>query len=501
MQPVADLRVLFLQRYLLDGTTGHVPRVYSYPKLLYLSGCPECVAPVRPPPAPSPRTRGFLMEEGNEVVARVAKEVHLQQLQEQVASLAQLLEKGHAQLQARIREQDAIIETLRSTCGSSPNGASKTVPMSSQGDEKSSSSPKSLSKQSSWKNVQKKETTSVSVLHALKEGQASVTMKALASATADAATTAQECAEEVGTAVSDGVYAAGLATSEVLASIAPSAATDAVVDVGSAVSGGVLAAGNIGLILGKDLGKGLGSLAKAQNPLRVHDGEIPETVGLEGSMWDVAMLIGAPQWNVLTSAWVSFLLFLNILMQGLYIYILFSSNLTSPQYTEHIVVTLRDWRKTVAHDVTNYDQLQDVSLANRVCDTTASKGLHLSSKQADIYGNLNEYLGDRPGKNFPRGMVMCVISLTAWYLTCCKEIVSATALLRAIWVMPVAEHSEITKHADGKFEIHKLSKLRSFGTICACLVRLTVCYVMLCCGTFFLACEAPATAIRAPSRL
>ena len=34
-----------------------------------------------------------------------------------------------------------------------------------------------------------------------------------------------------------------------------------------------------------------------------------------GSMWDCAMLIGAPQWNSMTSMYVSFLLSLNVLMQ------------------------------------------------------------------------------------------------------------------------------------------------------------------------------------------
>ena len=124
-------------------------------------------------------------------------------------------------------------------------------------------------------------------------------------------------------------------------------------------------------------------------------------------------------------------------------------------------------------------------------------------------------------QQLPTGVVMCLISLTAWYLTVCKEIVrrlvwprtnatggtqvvshhgcerasescpqqiSATALTRAIWAKPITDDTVIERLDNGKFMIKSLSAIRFYGAISVCLVRLGVAYVMLCCGTFFLAC-------------
>ena len=66
--------------------------------------------------------------------------------------------------------------------------------------------------------------------------------------------------------------------------------------------------------------------------------------------------------------------------------------------------------------------------------------------------------------------------------------ISATALLRAIWAKPVTEETVIERHDNGKFEIKSLSRTRFVFTFTICIGRLGVSYVMLCCGTFFLAC-------------
>ena len=66
--------------------------------------------------------------------------------------------------------------------------------------------------------------------------------------------------------------------------------------------------------------------------------------------------------------------------------------------------------------------------------------------------------------------------------------ISATALTRAIWAKPITGQTIIHRLDNGKFEIKSLSLIRSVGTITVCLIRLGIAYVMLCCGTFFLAC-------------
>ena len=59
---------------------------------------------------------------------------------------------------------------------------------------------------------------------------------------------------------------------------------------------------------------------------------------------------------------------------------------------------MREWRRNTAHSVEYYDPNEQVALAHRVCLSKPNKGLHVSSKQADVYNLLYEYLGESPGR-------------------------------------------------------------------------------------------------------
>ena len=97
------------------------------------------------------------------------------------------------------------------------------------------------------------------------------------------------------------------------------------------------------------------------------------------------------------------------------------------QFDTNDVYELRNWRRNIAHSVAYFDEIEGRSLSTRVCSGDA--GLFMSSTQANTYKNLKAYLGTNPGSDIPLGMVMAVISLLAWFLTCCKEVAPAAVEL------------------------------------------------------------------------
>ena len=143
---------------------------------------------------------------------------------------------------------------------------------------------------------------------------------------------------------------------------------------------------------------------------RVSDRKVEEKVELDEGMWDTALLIGTSPWGPTTTVYLTILFLLNVLMQGGYITILVlyaprrsnsqhaaaahplmgyslihplarcSTDLTKVQYTDDDVVALRDWRRSVAHDISYI--VESKSLAHRVCAN--NRGLHLSGRQVRV---------------------------------------------------------------------------------------------------------------------
>ena len=89
---------------------------------------------------------------------------------------------------------------------------------------------------------------------------------------------------------------------------------------------------------------------------------------LEGSMWGVAVLIGIPVLGKAASAYLLFLLFLTVTCQSIIIYILSVTTMTKPDFDDDSVAELREWRRQVAHHVSNFDSISGDTLLQKICD-------------------------------------------------------------------------------------------------------------------------------------
>ena len=118
----------------------------------------------------------------------------------------------------------------------------------------------------------------------------------------------------------------------------------------------------------------------------------------------------------------------NVGMQGLFVYLLGTTDLTKPEYTEDEVVGYRDWRRGEAHSVSNYDRLRDQSLAKRVCNGDV---ISVSATIADNYGDVDAYL------NSSKGSYMCGLALIAWYCTVSKEVNSTITSFNITISVPI----------------------------------------------------------------
>ena len=106
------------------------------------------------------------------------------------------------------------------------------------------------------------------------------------------------------------------------------------------------------------------------------------------------------------------------------IYIIATSSLTKPNYSETSVEQLRNWRRNIAHDIKYFDVISESSLARRVCDRDLS--LEVSTNQVQIVNETYEYLK----LNNNLGKMMCTLALLAWYLTLSQELASAVTTIK-----------------------------------------------------------------------
>ena len=123
----------------------------------------------------------------------------------------------------------------------------------------------------------------------------------------------------------------------------------------------------------KDAREKAGSLIENQLTSKIadrlrHMQEETEDMPLEGSMWGVAVLIGIPVLGKAASAYLLFLLFLTVTCQSIIIYILSVTTMTKPDFDDDSVAELREWRRQVAHHVSNFDSISGDTLLQKICD-------------------------------------------------------------------------------------------------------------------------------------
>ena len=104
-----------------------------------------------------------------------------------------------------------------------------------------------------------------------------------------------------------------------------------------------------------------------------------EDASLDASMWDVVLLIGTPPMGRAASQLLVFLFVGNIIIQSLFIYLLGTTSLTTPNYERALVNQYRSWRRNEArtcYALTCVD-LGLLSLRQRVVLTLRDLGRHI----------------------------------------------------------------------------------------------------------------------------
>ena len=207
--------------------------------------------------------------------------------------------------------------------------------------------------------------------------------------------------------------------------------------------------------------------------------EPAEEVIMDESMWGVSVLIFTEPMGVLTSSLLLFLLVLNVICQILFIWILGSTDLTQPTYTPNLVAQYRNWRRVDAHAVNNYDALTETILSKRVCDGTV---ISVAAEVSDAFGTVDEYLGDLGSK----GILMCGMSLIAWFMTVEDEVNSTIDSYKLTTSIPFGDRTIINKNNWGGYNLVQLSYGRLGIRICVSAARMIIAFCMLIQGANYL---------------
>ena len=210
-----------------------------------------------------------------------------------------------------------------------------------------------------------------------------------------------------------------------------------------------------------------------------------EEVELEGSMWHSALFVFTPVCGVGASAVCVFLLAINLLVQGVFCFIVMVS-LSIPNITPATVEHLKNWRRSSAHDFSNYNTVLGKSMAARVCAQDGA--LDMSASQSSMYTNLKSYIGEGDASFFgASGPTMTTLALFMWLLTVLREINETWTVTAAVLRKRSGGGGTlVTKDTNGGPEIEQLGDVRC---ACCCLVslfRLVIAGVLGYWGSLFL---------------
>mmetsp|Transcript_36411 Transcript_36411/g.97292 ORF Transcript_36411/g.97292 Transcript_36411/m.97292 type:complete len:755 (-) Transcript_36411:467-2731(-) len=218
------------------------------------------------------------------------------------------------------------------------------------------------------------------------------------------------------------------------------------------------------------------------------DDEKTEEVELTASMWDMPLIMFTPPIGSASSMVLLLLLILNATIQLVFLWIIVDG-LSNPQFNSETVDELMAWRRTTAHDYSNYDPALGKSLARRVCDGDAS--LATSGVQIDSYANLVAYIGEENGDDVNAiGPLMCTLGLLIWLLTVSKEFNGLWKLVLGVATIPRGTSTTIVfDEDDSKLQIECLSTRRTAATLLVALARAFICGTLAAYGCLFLAYE------------
>ncbi|CAJ1450174.1 unnamed protein product [Effrenium voratum] len=207
------------------------------------------------------------------------------------------------------------------------------------------------------------------------------------------------------------------------------------------------------------------------------------------STWDLAMFIGTGALGPAGSFQTLILLLTNVFIQGIFVGIAWY-NFLVPDLDADTVNDAWRWRRSSAHTLSEYDDVAQMSLAQRVC--RGDKSLHISGVQMGLNEDIEKYLKpDATGfEAYFTGQVLCLVALVCWYLMVAKEVSHALALHRGFLAVPRGENkleprenpfTQITH-----FRLVSVTSRRVLGSYILLIYRLFAAALLIYVGTFFL---------------
>jgi len=221
----------------------------------------------------------------------------------------------------------------------------------------------------------------------------------------------------------------------------------------------------------------------ANNGGKANDDDDSATeVVLEGSVWDSTLICGTDPLGRGASAFTAGLVLMNLLIQLLFARVV-QQSFTGNGYTKDDVAKLREWRRSVAHDVRYMDPLTEKSLALRVCQ--GDVGLVTSADQMQQFATLNVFFqGDVAG--IQSGSMMCVLAIICWCLTVSREINRCVDFTHAVCGIPRANCTQVTTDDDGAVRVAAITPARFACILVAQACRIAIAVALLIFGIEYL---------------
>ena len=149
---------------------------------------------------------------------------------------------------------------------------------------------------------------------------------------------------------------------------------------------------------------------------------------MEESLWEAALLVGAPDTSLGDAATTVGLLVLMVATQLIFLYVAAQLGYDKA-ITAETVSEFRKFRVEIAHDVQYYDAARGVSLARKVCSELAYN--EVAASQVDQFAVLKTYAGMQD-RLWPQGVLLCIIALLVWTFTIVGSVLKAGMTLYSV---------------------------------------------------------------------
>jgi len=223
-----------------------------------------------------------------------------------------------------------------------------------------------------------------------------------------------------------------------------------------------------------------------------HDEELVETVPLESTLWDAAILLGMQsddkrKWFVgrANRIVVVLLLIVNVTMQGIFL-VAIPTTMSGKPYDDETIQSLKQQRLFTGH---SYNEINRVSMKTWTANLCAE---NVHNRLAGTLENIFYYL--QSNSFGPPGTMICMLAVTIWILSMVTEIRRAMDVACAVWSLPSSRPESphgISNEGDGKFVVCMSKRYKVFLSMLVFFPRFIIAFALMYFGIEYLA-DTPA---------